>query len=320
VVGHFIDYFVGQSHLFKSLFLFIYSFHMPLFLFVSGLFHKNKRIKEKIISYFSIYLVYKIATIATQAVLQEKWSFTLFSDSQAPWYMFAMMVFILLAYVLRDINNKLFVLLLALGVGCCSGYDASIGDFLITSRIIVFFPFYYLGTLVPSEKLEQMGTKTKWKIIGLLVLAVWFGICYFKIDSAYILRHLFTGRNPFNDTVRPIGAIIRLGCYFITALSGLSFILMIPNRRMGYFTTAGSRSLQVYFWHLMILYILKHFGWLDQLVAMGGIGKIILLIVAVGVTFLCSTKLFSQPTNFLMKAPAMTWKTQQSCVEEKHIL
>lgn len=324
VVGHFIEVYVEKSHLFKSLFLFIYSFHMPLFIFVAGLFHRNKRIKEKVISYFSIYLAYKIVTISTKAAFGKSWSFNLFKEDAAPWFMFAMMVYICLAYVLRNVENKPFVLVLAIGLACLSGYDGSIGDFLVASRIIVFFPFYYLGTILQKEKLEQIAAKNKWKLIGLLIILVWFGVCYFKIDDVYILRHLFTGRNPFNKTIKPIGWIVRLGCYFITTLSGLGFVLMTPNKRLGIFTTAGARSLQIYFWHIVIRNILSYTGCLDKLVAMGASGKMLLLVITVGVALLCSTKLFANPTAFLMKAPTerreWKWQLGRKAVQEKMLL
>ena len=41
VVGHVIEPYVDKSDMFKSLFIFIYSFHMPLFIFISGLFQKR---------------------------------------------------------------------------------------------------------------------------------------------------------------------------------------------------------------------------------------------------------------------------------------
>lgn len=321
VVGHFVEAYVEKSHLFKSLFLFIYSFHMPLFIFVAGLFHKNARIKEKIISFFSIYLVYKIVTISTKVAFGKSWSFDLLKEDASPWFMFAMMVYICLAYVLRNVTNKQFVLVLAIGLACLSGYDSSIGDFLVASRIIIFFPFYYLGTILQKEKLEQIAAKNKWKLIGLLIVFIWFGICYFKIDDIYILRHLFTGRNPFNKTIRPIGWLVRLGCYFITALSGLGFVLMTPNKRLGIFTTAGARSLQIYFWHIVIRNILSYIGCLNKLVAMGASGKMLLLVIAAGVTLLCSAKPFANPTTFLMKAPKerrdWKWQLSREAAQEK---
>ena len=41
VLGHFADYYTKDSLNMRRLFLFIYLFHMPAFIFISGLFSKN---------------------------------------------------------------------------------------------------------------------------------------------------------------------------------------------------------------------------------------------------------------------------------------
>ena len=49
VVGHLADTFTGESESFRALYLFIYSFHMPLFFFISGLFFSEKKILKAIV-------------------------------------------------------------------------------------------------------------------------------------------------------------------------------------------------------------------------------------------------------------------------------
>ena len=41
VIGHFIERYVGELWVYRSLFAFIYTFHMPAFLFIAGLFSKR---------------------------------------------------------------------------------------------------------------------------------------------------------------------------------------------------------------------------------------------------------------------------------------
>lgn len=48
VIGHFSKFFQNDSSIYRSVFLFIYAFHMPLFLFISGLFHKDEKIGENV--------------------------------------------------------------------------------------------------------------------------------------------------------------------------------------------------------------------------------------------------------------------------------
>ena len=47
VGGHFADTLIDYSKIYSSIFLFIYAFHMPLFIFISGYFHSEKNITKK---------------------------------------------------------------------------------------------------------------------------------------------------------------------------------------------------------------------------------------------------------------------------------
>ena len=60
VIGHFADQFTDVSIIYDSIFLFIYSFHIPLFIFISGVLYKNKYTINKALFFISIGFVYKI--------------------------------------------------------------------------------------------------------------------------------------------------------------------------------------------------------------------------------------------------------------------
>ena len=60
VVGHCLDCMIENSSIMKSLFIFIYSFHMPLFIYLSGLFHSNRNVKNRCISFIFIGYIMKI--------------------------------------------------------------------------------------------------------------------------------------------------------------------------------------------------------------------------------------------------------------------
>ena len=69
VVGHFANAFIVSSDYYQSIFLFIYAFHMPLFLFLAGLFHKNKDIFPKVLSYLVLGFMLKIVLFLTELIL-----------------------------------------------------------------------------------------------------------------------------------------------------------------------------------------------------------------------------------------------------------
>ncbi len=78
VVGHFSERFASTSDICKSIFLFIYAFHMPLFLFISGMFHKDTDIPKKILFYNKCRVCFKICIIYRQ---QTCWKRIFFSTS-----------------------------------------------------------------------------------------------------------------------------------------------------------------------------------------------------------------------------------------------
>src|SRR5690606_23121391 len=57
VVGHTIEPLFGSSHSLRTLYLFLYFFHMPLFAFISGYFSKNISSEDYGIKVLSKYVI-----------------------------------------------------------------------------------------------------------------------------------------------------------------------------------------------------------------------------------------------------------------------
>ena len=123
----------------------------------------------------------------------------------------------------------------------------------------------------------------------------------FHLDSVYIYRHLFTGRNPFNDKVVDYCVLARLLCYSVSSLMCFSLVILCPDRKIPLVTVFGGRTLNVYFWHNIILGILiAHFG-LTTLYSLGVWGKLLYMFIAVLLTFILSLKIFDFPLLFIRK-------------------
>ena len=100
VIGHFIN--IRDSVTYHSIFIFIYSFHMPLFIFLAGLFHKNKGVWKKALAFLAIYVLYELAIFGTKKLFGVKRAkLALFNESAAPWFMLALCVYVILGYFLH---------------------------------------------------------------------------------------------------------------------------------------------------------------------------------------------------------------------------
>jgi len=303
VVGHFAEPFILKSNFFKSIFFYIYTFHMPLFVFISGHFHRNNKIVQKVLSYIAIGFASKmIIALCSVFINGNSWQFKLLSDNGLPWYMFVLAIHILLSYILKDIDKK-FILIIFVLLACFVGYDSTVSDYLYLSRTIIFYPFYVLGELVSEEQILRFNDSKGFKIVSTIVLVACLVICFMHIDKLFALCALFTGRNPFsvNALYTDWGCLYRLLCYTITFVMGSSILCLVPNHRLPIITSLGQKTLQVYFWHFPIMYLLLRFK-VGDLLFPSKIGKLCWLACAVLITFILCLKPFGFPVVNIIKA------------------
>ncbi|MDY2941564.1 MAG: acyltransferase family protein [Varibaculum sp.] len=162
VAGHFIETFIfgfaPGSAFASGTFTFIYSFHMPLFIFISGLFLRDMDEQtsfpaRRVAMLITLGFAMKVVRAIFGYVVTGHTSFDLLSDSATPWFMFTLAACYALAWLLR-LQNRAAVLVMALLIGMFVGYDQTIGDFLYLSRTVVFFPFFGQATVC-----DQQGCK-----------------------------------------------------------------------------------------------------------------------------------------------------------------
>lgn len=311
VIGHAINFLTEAdgNMLEKSLFLTIYSIHMPLFIFISGLFLRpmdksTKFPKQKVISYILIGIVLRIMMSLLRLILGKNMSYSLLDmyDSFA-WFMWAIAVFITLMWIFREYNTKI-ILLLSLLVGCMAGYDKFLGDKFALMRIAVFLPFFVAGYMIKPEQLSNLLSKTWVKVVSIFVAVGFIALFFINTDIYQYLRPMFTGRNSFEvlEECESFGGLIRLLCYAISSLFGLAVMSLVPNKNLGIITKTGTKTLQIYFWHQVFLVLLSHFEVYGLISSVTGdtIATAVYIIIAVAVTFVCSLPVFSFPTKQLL--------------------
>lgn len=292
VVGHFIEPLVPDSPDAKKVWLWIYSFHMPLFIFIAGYFHRNVKIIPKMYMYFALGFLSKFLLFVPRLFWSENPGFSLLSESGLPWFMFAMGLFIGVSYLLRNLDARL-VLGMSILIAFFAGYDKSVKDYFVLSRFLVFFPFYYSGVLLQPINIPERLSKIRWsKLIGIFVLGGVLFLFISNISDFYHFRPYFTGRNPYGWH-RDIGIIFRMVAYFISFVMCIALLAACPRKNLGFFTVVGSRSLQIYFWHRFFISIAVHYGILS--LAATSIGKLIYGLLAVAFAIFLSLRPWQFP-------------------------
>lgn len=311
VLGHAADFYTASNEKMRALFLVIYAVHMPVFIFVSGLFSKktvSEKRTDKLIGYIVLYLVLKFIPFIYRFSETDFPGINLFKESSAPWFMLALFGFNVITILLKDCSPK-FVLIFSILLACFAGYDRNIGDFLALSRIIVFYPFFYMGYIADREKLEKFCENKKIRIAAAAVIIAFIAIVFIFTDKLYWMRALVTARSSFAvwpDAGR-FGGLIRLGYYAVTLLLGFSVVALTPSKTpFGIAAKLGQRTLAVYAFHFAALYfIYEKFNGKELIFeALGRGGDWLIIPVSIAITLIFSINIFSRFLAFLMNSPA----------------
>ncbi len=121
VLGHMTTDYVSDSHLVRWTTLWIYTFHMPAFIFLSGLGHKHYITEErasqgvkgethmrwdKVIGFFLCGYGLKVFLQFTRTLMGQHPLWHWIEEPGIPWYLFVMAEYEILFYLMRRIDGK----------------------------------------------------------------------------------------------------------------------------------------------------------------------------------------------------------------------
>lgn len=260
---------IEKNKALQPVYMFIYSFHMPLFLFITGYFAKFSR-KTIVFRFGYMYVLFQTVYILfDKFVLGNDTSLQYTKPYWLLWYLVAILVYYLLIPAfsmnkLKDTRTKktaivLFLFLIAL----LAGFDDTIGYAYSASRIIYFMPYFVLGyyskTSFEINKLIEENKKLN-TILTLIVLILISAFNVFSIDIGMSLGILkvkhFYGACSYE--AGDYNIFLRL-IIMLTALVWIYVIVMaIPDKKCFIVTDIGKYTLPVYLLHgFVVKYIWK---------------------------------------------------------------
>lgn len=311
VVGHVANMYVKESDFFRSIFSFTYFFHMPAFFFVSGLLSKRTIEQNrigKVVPYLMLYFLAKFLTFTVLSVVRGRQELAFFSESELPWFVLALFEMYVITMCTKYFKWQ-YVLVWSLVFCFFVGYDTKIGDTMAFTRVINYYPFFYLGYLIDPELLEKRTSGMKWRIIGWTGLAILGIICLVFVDKIYLLRPLMTGRNPYRELgeqLLPWGGVLRMALMAVILLIIIMTIAAMPSKAYC-FTKIGRRTLPIYVTHNVLLVILLrglHIKeWIQKMLPYRGVWQISLLLIGVVLTVVCANPLFDYLIKKAMQPP-----------------
>jgi fucose 4-O-acetylase-like acetyltransferase len=251
VLGHLCELFdIG------GLYRVIYTFHIPVFIFVSGFFAKfngKKIVRNLICPYIIFQILYLIFDMFITGSSFEAGKIQFTRPYWLMWYLFAMILYHLLIPFIESQGNLIVAVIISCALSLLAGFDNRIGYFLSFGRFLTYLPYFVLGMAFRKLSLEKSLCKKRLKFISAAIaIAV----------SILIGRYIYIGRNVLYGalsystvgyTISLKAALLFLGinwCFF--------FMWIMPKRQIPVISIIGQNTLPVYLLHGFIkLYLEK---------------------------------------------------------------
>lgn len=297
VIGHYTQQFRADNEALQRIYVFIYSFHMPIFIFVTGLFSKKavdeKNIK-KALPYLTCFFATTLILFITKALLGWAPVFELFSPSGISWYLMSMFFMFLITMIIKDYKPQyIFVLSLIIGV-MCGFVQTENPDFFTWMRTLTFYPFFCLGYISDREKIEKATNKISIKITAVIFFVAIYLLIYFYPKQANKISRLNTARHTYSELGRfaPYGWELRLLTYAISFAAIFLLISLIPRKRIKGFTSLGERTLGIYMFHYVIIYTAAYVLKIQNIFkSTSDIGfAYFIILIAILTAYICSNK------------------------------
>ena len=281
VVGHAIGL-VEESQGSHWVYDFIYLWHIPAFVFVSGYLSKSfewdrRRMKNLVYTLAVPYLIFEPALFYyRRIVVDEDVTGPLWLEPHwTMWYLVVLLMWRLITPILK--LHWLF-LPISVIVSLLGGlWDT---DALMIPRFLGLLPFFVLGLYLKPRHLAHLDDV--WVRLAAVPMLVGIGIMAVYTDTWAETALLWydTGYNELPiDT--EIAFQTRLTVMTVGLLGAFAAMSLVPRRSLGWFTTMGTATMVIYLFHGFVIKTVKVMGWPEFTAAHEVLGLVLTIVGAI---------------------------------------
>ncbi|MGV8827770.1 MAG: acyltransferase family protein [Breznakibacter sp.] len=239
----------------------IYSFHMPLFIFISGYFSKSitsqraLEIENILYPYFVFqginYFFTKMSGLGYGSV-------NIFEPTYQNWYLLGLLFWRILIPYYNLFNKKVsffFTIILSFTIGFFDGFDTFLGLY----RVIYFFPIFILGFYCSDLNL-LINKKSKYKYffisISSLGLFSIFLVSFYYSSLNDLISFAFTPYSNYNHSI--INFYVRVIGFFSSLIISFGLLFIVPANKLK-ITHLGENTLNIFLLHMFLVYPINNY-------------------------------------------------------------
>jgi fucose 4-O-acetylase-like acetyltransferase len=310
VVGHAWSLLLPDSPTNSWLYDYLYVWHMPAFIMVSGYFSRSfdwssPRLRALVASLVVPFVLFQAALVVFQVGLGWGLPVHPFLEPLWPlWYLVALTAWRLVAPAFLAVPPAVAVAL-ALAVSLLGGMVDI--PYLSVSRVLGLLPFFVVGLVATPQRIDRLRTAGA-RQAGVVCLLL----------TLVLVRHLDSWAGTWWLYYRPYdvlgaglveGALVRASLLLLGLGCALGALALVP-RSGGWFTRMGTATMTVYLIHPFVIRASDAAGVFDWAVVHPMLGRVVVVSAAVGLALVLAT-----PTAVRRFAPFVdpvtAWKSRR---------
>jgi fucose 4-O-acetylase-like acetyltransferase/poly-gamma-glutamate capsule biosynthesis protein CapA/YwtB (metallophosphatase superfamily)/lysophospholipase L1-like esterase len=234
---------------------YIYCFHMPVFVFLSGFLSKsvNSRSFKSIAKLLLIYIIFNF-THGLILFYYNKYKMRFNSVNHSYWYLLCLIYW---RFSVNYFSNQFFSIFISLIVSILVGFNDRISNVFSLKRTFSFFPYFIIGYKLSKEHLEKMISLSKrfylfYSTILLFLLYIYESL---KILPFIKVKHSMMCNNyeNYKEDIK-IRIILFINSFLIIIFS----IIIFPNKKIFLLSKFGKNSLYIYLFHRFITIVISN--------------------------------------------------------------
>ena len=298
VYGHTIESYAPNGSVNRATYTFLYVFHMPLFIFISGRFSqiKNKRkYISGILRILETYILFQVIWgLIIWSVSKSSFSFVslLMWPNWTLWYLLSLVYWrLMVAMIPRKIidDRPLSILVACFFISILGGL-IPVGAQFSLQRTMAFMPFFFMGYYSTKIDIMKYINKIPLKVAIIFIVFVYI-LIYFKLN--FNITYITNSTTPYISisSMSSFLCCFARGGLLVLAII-LSMMVMRIVRSQSYISNWGAKTLVIYMFHSFAIKVINVFisrGYIPQ-------NEVLLFVYAVIITlilaFLSQFKLF----------------------------
>jgi fucose 4-O-acetylase-like acetyltransferase len=290
-----------------ALYLFVYMFHMPLFIVLAGYFSRSFTFSagkaRKLIAGLAVpYIIFEVAFSYYRWLLgvADKPAVSLLDPYFVTWFLMALFVWRLSTPVWQQLRWPIGV---AVVISVLSG-TADLPTMMDLYRMLGLLPFFVIGLMLKPEHFELLK-RPRARLAGALVLLGGFvvaSLVHRQMSTEWALWRMGFADLHVSDLT---GAVMRLGMLLAGATLVAAFLAIVPARRM-WFTRLGTATMYAYLLHGFGTKLMEARGWYDPSWLHTVPGVVVAMTASAGFAMLLMTAPVRRVTRWAV-APTLDW-------------